>query len=113
MSTPLSFSGFSGEAAASSGMVATGRRFANRPSALRIASSPCSGRICTGMSAHFGPPTAPSRIPSDALHAAIVASGNGLAGRVVGGAADQRVLELKSEAEALRHGLEHANGSAT
>ncbi len=77
MSTPLSFSGLSGEAAASSGMVVTGRRFANKPSALRIASKPCSGRCCTGMSAHFGPPTAPSRIPVEALHAATVASGNG------------------------------------
>ena len=44
MSTPFSFSGFSGDAAASSGVVVTGRRLANKPSALRIASSPCSGR---------------------------------------------------------------------
>ncbi len=59
------------------GHVVTGRRFANRPSALRIASRPCSGRCCTGMSAHSGRPRRRAGCPSDALHAATVASGSG------------------------------------
>jgi hypothetical protein len=78
MSTPRSFSGFSGEAAASSGTAVTGRKFANRPRALRIPSKPCSGRFDTSIVSHFGPPTAPRRIAVDALQAATVAGGRGL-----------------------------------
>ena len=78
MSTPRSFSGFSGEAAASSGIVLTGRKFANRPSALRMPSRPCSGRNAGGAVSHFCPPTAPSSTAAAPLHAARVASGSGL-----------------------------------
>jgi len=55
-------SGLSGEAGASAGCTFTGRMLANRPRALRIASSPCSGRTLALGSSHFGPPTAPRRM---------------------------------------------------
>src|SRR5690606_17294920 len=66
-----------GEAPSAAACGLTGRRLANRPSALRIASSPCSGRTFAFGSDHFGPPTAPSRIASALRAASSVAAGSG------------------------------------
>ena len=100
MSTPLSFSGFSGEAAASSGIVVTGRKFANRPSALRMASRPCSGRCCTGMSAHFGTADGAEQDARRSFAGRDRRVGQRRARRVVRRAADQRVLELELQRRA-------------
>ena len=66
-STPFEPLRPSGEASTSAGCGATGRRLAYRPSALRIASSPCSGRTFAVGLSHFGPPTAPSSTASARL----------------------------------------------
>ena len=100
MSTPLSFSGFSGEAAASSGMVVTGRRFANRPSALRMASRPLLGTV---LDRDVGPLRAADGAEQDARRSLAGGDrrvGQRRAGRVVRRAADQRVLELELQARA-------------
>src|SRR3569832_1635146 len=76
MSTPFSTSGRSVEAPSSLSLTATGRRFAYRPSPLRMASSPCSGRTLPRGSSHFGPPTAPSSTASAPRADSRVASGS-------------------------------------
>ena len=72
MSTPLSTSGLSVELSISAGSTVTGRRFAQRPSEERSASSPCSGRTLARGSSHFGPPTAPQSTASARSAASIV-----------------------------------------
>src|SRR6185437_11092854 len=76
-STPCSSSALIGEACSAASWVRTGRRLAYRPSALRIASRPCSGRTLAFGSDHFGPPTAPSSTALAAWHAARVDAGSG------------------------------------
>ena len=76
MSTPASSSGRSGDARSSSGLTATGRRFAYRPRPLRIASNPCSGRTLARGSSHFGPPTAPRSTASACCASSSVAGGS-------------------------------------
>ena len=67
MSTPSRYSGLSVEASLSASKIRTGRRFAYRPSALRMPSSPCSGRGLAGsVVSHFGPPMAASSTASAA-----------------------------------------------
>ena len=77
MSTPVRCSGRNGDAAASEGYGTTGRRFAKRPSARRIPSSPCSGRILALDESHRGPPTAPRSTASASRQSAIVSLGSG------------------------------------
>src|SRR5690606_5409953 len=77
MSTPSSSSDLIGEAPSAAACGRTGRRLANRPSALRIASRPCSGRTLALGSDHLGPPTAPSRIASAFFAASRVDAGSG------------------------------------
>ena len=62
--------------AISFGLTATGRRLAYRPSPLRMASNPCSGRTLALGSSHFGPPTAPSSTASAPRHSSSVSSGS-------------------------------------
>src|SRR5690606_28448510 len=76
-STPASRCGLIGEAPMVAACGRTGRRLAYRPSALRIASRPCSGRTVALGSDHFGPPTAPSSTASARLQASSVAGGSG------------------------------------
>ena len=67
MSVPFTTSAFTGEAPTSWSYSLTGRRLAKRPSPLRMASSPCSGRTLALGSSYLGSPTAPSRMASQAL----------------------------------------------
>ena len=87
-----------------------GRRLAKRPSALRSARSPCSGRTVADGSSHFGPPTAPSRIASAARADVEVLVADGRAVRVDGDAADEHLGPVDREAEALARGVEDALG---
>ena len=66
-----------GDADLSGAKILAGRRFANKPSASRIASSPFSGLISLGSVSHLGPPTEPRRTASLALQAVSVSSGKG------------------------------------
>src|SRR5258706_1875416 len=77
MSSPATISVFSDDALASSSYSSAGRRLANRPSSLRMRSSPCSGRIGLGSVSYLGPPTAPSSTASDAFASANVLAGSG------------------------------------
>ena len=76
-STPVSTSGLSVEANSKAGASLTGRRLANRPSALRMPSSPCSGRTFAVGLSHLGPPTAPSSTASLHWHKKTVSGGSG------------------------------------
>ena len=98
-----------GEASSTAGCGTTGRRLANSPSALRSCSSPCSGRTLASGSDHFGPPTAPEQHGIGASTERERGRGQRLAGGIDGRSAEQRRLELKGMAEALRQPLERAN----
>ena len=86
-----------------------GRRFAKRPSSLRMRSRPFSGRRSTGSASHFGPPTAPSSTARDARAFSSTASASGVPRCV-----DATTPPISSSSKesfrpsALRHGLEHA-----
>ena len=74
--SPIS-SGLIGEASFRDSKITAGRRFANSPNAERMPKRPASGRLLPCIPSHFGPPTAPSRTASDALHLSMVSCGNG------------------------------------
>ena len=75
----------------------------------RTGRAPCAGRGSPARAAaraaslsYFGSPTAPNSTASAALASASVASRQRMAVRVVGGAADQRLLDLERQARARR-----------
>ena len=76
-SVPLTRSFLSGDKCATKRETLIGRRLQYRPSALRIPSSPFSGRISGATLSHLGPPTAPRSTASAVFADAIVASGSG------------------------------------
>ncbi len=110
MSTPASSSGRSGEACTSLGLTDTGRRLAKRPSALRIAKRPCSGRTLARGSSHFGPPTAPSSTASAARADLQRLRRQRRAGLVDGDAADERVLQREGVSPLLADRRQHTPG---
>ena len=77
MSSPRTTSGFRVDAPASCGQETAGRRFAKTPSSDRRASSPRSGRMLRSIPSHRGPPTAPSRMASQARARSSVPPGSG------------------------------------
>src|SRR5579872_1820687 len=77
ISVPETISFFNGEESTSAGHIFTGRRFAYSPSALRIPSSPFSGRRSGGSLSNSGDPTAPSSVASAASALFSVSSGSG------------------------------------
>ncbi|MNN09605.1 hypothetical protein D3C81_1224920 [compost metagenome] len=77
-SVPSSTSGLSVEASLRQSNTTAGRRFENRPSALRMPSNPVSGRSSFGLLSHFGPPTAPSNTASAFWHTSSVSCGSGV-----------------------------------
>ncbi len=89
--------GFSGECASVASVTLTGRRLANRPSALRIPSSPSSGLRLPP--SHFGPPTAPRNTASAARTRINRAFGQRVAGCVDRSAADQFLGEFDIDIE--------------
>ena len=77
-SAPSTISGFSGDFDSRHGNVSTGRMLANRPSFLRMARSPCSGRtLALGSLSYFGSPTAENSTASHSSQSLKVRSGNG------------------------------------
>ena len=78
ISKPDTISGFKLEASANCGYKIAGRKLPNRPNSERIPNKPFSGRIAISRPSHLGPPTAPSKIASQALALDKVSSGNGL-----------------------------------
>ena len=110
MSTPLSFSGFSGEAAASSGVVVDGPQVREQAERLADREQPLLGTMLHG---DVGPLRAADGAEQDARRGLAGLDrrvGQRRAGRVVSRAADQRVLELELQRVRRGHLLEHAHG---
>ena len=78
MSVPSMTSGRSGLLTVNSLNEKHGRRFANPPSAARIANNPPSGRLSGASELNSLPPTAPSKTASDASAASSVSWGSGV-----------------------------------
>src|SRR5699024_8506267 len=74
ISLPLIFFSFKGDACNNESNPLIGRRFENKFSSFLIFNKPFSGRTLTGILSHLGPPTAPSKIASADLQAAMVPS---------------------------------------